>query len=273
MTRKTLGQLTLQLALACGGIVVLLPFAWMVLASFKTPDEVLSTSLLPTHWTIANYRVAFGQVPWARYYINTFTVTAAIVIGQVLVAVPAGYALARLRFRGAHLGLWTIVAAISVPPQAIAIPVYLGLSRAGLIDTRWALVLPFVGSALGIFLFRQFLLSVPQSLFDAARIDGVGEIAMAFRLALPLLRPAIGAFAALATISHWNEFFWPTLVLNSDRAAPVSYGVARFADQQFGNNYGVEMASGVVAVVPLIVLFLLVQRPFARGMALHASYQ
>jgi multiple sugar transport system permease protein len=272
MTRGLRRQGAVHAALAVGAVFVLLPFVVMVLTSLHPDREVLSGGLLTGTWTLDNYSTALREVPWARYYLNGAIVTVAIFLGQVASSVPAAYALARLRFRGRSAGMALVLVCLMIPAQVTAIPVYLLLSKVGMVDTRTALIVPFVGSAFGIFLFRQFLLSVPQSLFDAARVDGVSEMGMAWRVAWPVLKPAVVAFGVFSVATHWNDFAWPTFVLRSTDAATVPYGIARFAGEAGAAgggtpvSYGAQMAAATLAIVPLLVGFVLAQRQFVRGM-------
>lgn len=248
-----------------------LPFVWMLMASLRTEADLFSGSLLPRELTLGNFERALQDVPWTRYYLNGAIATTATFLGQVVLCVPAAYALARLRFRGSRLGLWLVLACLMVPPQITAVPVYVMLAQVGLVDTRTALVLPFLGSAFGIFLFRQFLLRVPDSVFEAARLDGAGHLATLWDVVVPALRPAIVSFAIFSFTIHWNDYFWPSVMLRSDAAATVPYGVVRFTSLEAGVDYGTQMAAATLAVLPLVVAFVLAHRRFIAGLSLSTS--
>jgi multiple sugar transport system permease protein len=261
-------QLTLHALLALGAVVILAPFAWMLSSAFKPEADVFSGSLIPAHPTLANFEAVLERVPLGRYYLNSVLVCAAIFAAQALVCLPAAYALARLRFRGRELSLWLVLACLMIPPQVTAIPIYLLFSRLGMLDSLASLIVPFAGSAFGIFLLRQFILTIPQSLFDAARLDGVGSLAMVRTVVLPLVKPALTSFAIFSVVTHWNDYFWPSVVLRSTDHATIPYGVVQFATVEAGSQYGAQMAAAVLAIAPLIAGFLFAQRQFIQGVAL-----
>lgn len=266
-SQQVLDRIALHAALLAGAALVLVPFVLMVTTSFKPEQAVFSDGLLPTSATLDNYRFVLDSVPAGRYVLNSLVVTGVIVTAQLIVCVPAGYALARLRFRGARALLWMVLACLMIPAQAIAIPVYVMLNTVDLIDTRAGLIVPFLSSAFGIFLLRQFFLRVPEEIFDAARIDGVGGFSMVWRIAVPLARPAIAAFTAFSIVSHWNDFFWAFLILRTGEAATVPFAIAAFSFEEAGTLYGAQMAAATMAIVPLLLLFLCVQHHFAHGIA------
>ncbi|MGW3949553.1 carbohydrate ABC transporter permease [Streptomyces sp. NPDC004752] len=191
-----------------------------------------------------------------------------IFICQLATAVPAGYALARLQFRGKSFLFWIVLACFIVPPQVAAIPNYVILAHAGLNDSIAGLIVPYTCTGFGIYLMRQFILSIPQSLFDAARLDRVGPIAMVWRVVLPNVKPAILALAVFSVIYNWNDLFWPSLILRSNTHGTVPYGISLFASQESGSNYGAQMAAATLAVIPLLLGFLACQKHFVRGLAL-----
>lgn len=273
MSRVRWSQVGLHLALGTAGLFVLMPFAWMVLTSLTPENRVLAPGLLPGEFTLENFRIVLDTVPIGRYYFNGIVVTGTIFIGQVLVCVPAAYALARLRFRGSDLGLWTVLASLAVPPQVTALPIYFLFSRTGWLDTWLALIVPFVASAFGIFLLRQFFLTIPQSVIDAARIDGATTFTLLWRVLAPMIRPAIVSFGIFSVVFHWNDLFWPLFFLRSNDLATVPYGIADFvaAGSAGGTQYGAQMAASVLAVVPLLAGFLIAQRQIVEGVALSGS--
>lgn len=269
--KARLHQLLLHLALAAGAAVVLAPFAEMVSTAFTPESQVLAGPLVPREPTLENFRFVLETVPIWRYYLNGVVVAATIFLGQLLVCVPAAYALARLRFRGSVLGLWTVLVCVMVPTQATALPVYVLLAELGLLDTRTGLIVPFLGSAFGVFLLRQFFLTIPQSVFDAARLDGAGTLATLVSVVVPMARPALISFGIFSIVTHWNDYFWPFFTLRTDRVATVPYAIAAFVNAEAGNRYGAQMAAAVLAVVPLLIGFLLAQRQFIEGVALGGA--
>ena len=265
-------QISLHMVLAIGAVFMLLPF-WLMLRTSVTPaDEIFSGNMLALgSMTLDNYRRVFTEVPIARYYFNGILVVVAIFIGQLVICIPAAYALARLHFRGQTAGLWLVLGAMLIPYQVTAIPVFVLLSELGLINSLGALILPFVGSAFSVFLLRQFFLSIPASVFESARLDGASPIRTLFAIVLPMARPAIATFGVFSFVSHWNDYFWPSFVLRSDAAATVPFGIVQFLNQDLGSEYGPQMAAATLTVVPLLIGFLLAQKQFMAGMAMSSG--
>ncbi|MGW3957813.1 carbohydrate ABC transporter permease [Streptomyces sp. NPDC004752] len=264
-SRRLIGQLARHLLLAVGGFVMLLPFAVMLKTAFTAGGGSFRNGL--SGFTVANFTTVWAQQPWLHLYINTAVMTALIFLGQVVFGLPAGFALARREFAGKKVAMLLVVACLVVPEQVIALPNYVLLSRLHWTDTLAALVVPFTGSAFAVFLFRQFVLTIPQSLFDAARLDGVGPLALVWRVALPNVRPALVALGVFSVVSHWNDLFWPSVMLQTDKAATVPYAVATYANSEGFSNYGGQMATATLAVLPLLLAFLATQRQFVRGIA------
>ncbi|MGW3954577.1 carbohydrate ABC transporter permease [Streptomyces sp. NPDC004752] len=259
---------SLRAVLAAGAVFMLTPFALMALAAVTPNKRLKPGSVSLSGFTLDNFRQAWHDVDWPGLYLNTVLVVAVVFMAQVLTSLPAGYALARLRFRNRELSFWMVMLCLAIPPQVTGIPVFYALSKVNLLDSYTSLVLPSVGSAFGIFLFRQFVLSLPQSVFDAARLDRTGPVAMVWRIVLPNVRPALAAFAVFTVVGHWNDLFWPSVLLRSDRAATVPYGIARYASPDSLSSYGTQMAAATLATLPLLLFFLLVQRQLVRGIAL-----
>lgn len=254
--------------LAAGAVVMLAPFVVMVSISLKPPGEIFAPGfrLLPEQWyVVENWREAFTRVPLARFLLNGVIVTAAIFACQVLAALPMAYALAKLRFRG-RAGLFALVlAGLLVPPQVPAIPLYIAMWQAGLIDTYAGIVLPSTISVFGIFLMRQFFRTVPDDLVHAARIDGLSEFAIVWRIMVPTAIPALSAFAVLSVVWNWNEYFWPLIVVQSQHLATPPLGIAFFQNAEAGTNYGPLMAGATAITLPLVLAFLVASRRFVEG--------
>ncbi|CAH1667318.1 carbohydrate ABC transporter permease [Chelatococcus asaccharovorans] len=271
-TRSRIMQAGIHIALAAGAVFMLLPFWLMLRTSFTAPDQIFSGNVLTlTHFSLDNYARVFAEVPLLRYYLNGFVVVGTIFLGQVVICVPAAYALSRLRFAGRELGLWIVLAAMMVPYHATAIPIYVLLSQFGLINTHGALILPFIGSAFSVFLLRQFFLSIPQSVFESARLDGASPYRILIHIVFPMARPAIITFGILSFVSHWNDYFWPSFVLRNDFAATVPFGIVRFLDQELGADYGPQMAAATLTVLPLLIGFLIAQRQLIAGIAMSSG--
>ncbi|SDE16585.1 carbohydrate ABC transporter permease [Rhodospira trueperi] len=270
MKRSVTGTDTLALVgLLLGAAVVLLPFVWMVSLSLKPADEIFTrgVDLLPSRLEWQNYVDAFTQVDLARYLMNGVIVCGGILVFQTLFAVPCAFALAHRRFVGRQVIFGLVLAGLLVPFHVTAIPIFLGLAELRLINTYTALIAPFVASVFGIFLFRQFMARLPADLFDAARVDGLSETAIVWRIAFPLAMPAATAFAVFSVTAHWNDLFWPLIVVTDPDLATPPRGIVFFRDAEAGDNVGPLMAAAVIVTAPLIAGFLLAQRTFTRGIA------
>ena len=269
-SRWLIGQLVRHVLLAAGGVVMLLPFVVMVKTAFTATGSTFHSGLF-AGFTWANFATVWAQQPWLRFYTNTVVMTALIFVAQVVIGLPAGFALARHEFAGKKVATLLVMACLVVPAQVIALPNYVLLARLGWTDTLAALVVPFAGSAFAVFLFRQFVLTIPQSLFDAARLDGDGPIALVWRVALPNVRPALVALGVFSVVSHWNDLFWPSVMLQTDHAATVPYAIATYATTESFSDYGAQMAAATLAVLPLLLAFLVAQRQFVRGIAFSVN--
>ncbi len=253
--------------LFAGAALILLPFFWMLSLSLKPADEIFAPNIdfFPSRLEWRNYAKAFQEVPLLRFLMNGVIVCGAILFFQILFAVPCAYALAHRRFfaRNAIFGL--VVAGLLVPYHVTAIPLFLGLAKLDLLNTYSALVIPFVASVFGIFLFRQFFASLSTDIIDAARIDGLSETAIVWRIAFPLAWPAISAFAVFSVVAHWNDLFWPLIVVSDPNLATPPRGILYFRDEEAGSDFGPLMAAATMVTAPLVLGFLLAQRRFIQG--------
>ncbi|MGR3436155.1 MAG: carbohydrate ABC transporter permease [Shimia sp.] len=260
--------------LLVAGIVTLAPFVYMLAVSLAPSGQVYAGTLLPLPSPAAaveNYATAFRDVPLARYMANGAFVCAVILVAQVTIAAPAGYALAKLPFRGRPVLLAMVITALMIPMQVPAIPLYVAVAYAGLLNTYTALIVPFVISAFAIFLFRQFFLSYPDEVLDAARLDGMSELGIVWRLMVPAAWPAVAAFATISIINHWNDLYWPLVVITDPSMMTPPLGLATFASTgETTGNVGALMAGGVVVTLPLVVAFAIFQRTLIRGLGLGA---
>lgn len=257
--------------LLAGAAAMLSPFVVMIAISLKPPGEVFAPvfTLLPEQWHAwQNYRDAFTKVPLARFLLNGFIVTFSIFAVQAATALPMAYALAKLRWAGRDASFVMVMLALLVPPQVPAIPLYIAFWQAGILDSYAAIILPSTISVFGIFLMRQFFRTVPDDLIAAARMDGMGEFGITWRIMLPTALPALAAFACLSFIWNWNEFFWPFIAIQSEHLATPPLGIAFFSNAEAGTNWGPLMAAATVVTAPLALAFLLAQRAFVRGVTM-----
>ena len=269
--RSNLGQVLRHLLLIAGLVIMLAPFVWMISTSLKPPNEIFSTklSLLPNNWAATeNYTKALTKVPLLRYLLNGVIVTGAIFLLQLLVSLPAAYALAKLRFPGRELLMALVIAALCVPVQALALPLFVGLAKANLLNTYFAQMAPFFLSVFAIFLFRQSFRSYPDEIIEAARMDGFTEMEICWRLVLRGSLPSLAAFAVFSVVAHWNDLYWPMIVVSDTALAPPPLGMLFFSDVETGANYGALMAGAAMITAPMIVCFLLARRNFIAGITM-----
>ena len=271
MTGRGLGPIAGALrhvVLMAGAVIMLSPFVWMLLSSFKPQSEILTAELtfLPQRWAaIENYTTVWTRVPMGRFLLNGAIVTASIFALQVLVNLPCAYALAKLRFRGRRALFAVVLLGLLIPMHATAIPIYILFHHAGILNSYAALILPFAISMFGIFMLRQFFMTVPDDLIDAARIDGVSEFGIVWRVMLPTAMPAVTAFGIFSVVAHWNDYFWPLIAVGTRDLYTPPLGAAFFRLNDGGTEYGVLMAAATIVIMPLVAAFLLAQRRFIEG--------
>ena len=258
------------LLLAALGLLVLAPYVWMVSASLKPLDELFRSSLVlwpERFFAVENYGKVFARVPVFQYLWNGVVVCAGILAFQLLFAVPAGYALAKLRFPGRDIAFGAVMLGLLVPPHVPALPLYVAFSEMGLLNTYAALILPFTSSAFAVFLFRQFFKALPDELIHAARLDGMSEAGIVWRVVLPNAWPAATAFAIFSVVAHWNDLFWPLIVVEGPSRATPALGVLFFRSDEAGDDFAALMAAAVIMTAPLVLAFLFAQRRFVEGIA------
>ncbi|MEV6635644.1 carbohydrate ABC transporter permease [Actinoplanes sp. NPDC051470] len=257
----------LHTVLIAASLAMVVPFVWQIITSLKTLSAATAVppSLLPEgHW--ANYGRVFDLLPFGTQFLNTVIMALARTLGQVLFCSMAAYAFARLRFPGKRVLFAVILSVLMVPPQLFIIPQYQIMSDLGWLNSLQALIVPGLFSAFGVFLLRQFFLSLPVELEEAARIDGAGPLRIYWSIVLPLARPGLVALAVLTLLWSWNDLFWP-LVVNSDPSTmTLSAGLASLQGQ-YQTDYPVLMAGSLLASLPVIVVFVFLQRQFIQGIA------
>ena len=286
------GEFIKHVILLVGALVVILPFYLMISYSLKSPVEIAtntgglfgaqemmtdprclkagnSEADCTMRPIVYNYSAAFTEAPLLRYLFNGVVVTASIFFIQVLIALPCAYALSKLKFWGRDVVFGLVLFCLLIPVHAIALPLYVMLAKLGLTNTYAALVIPWTISVFGIFLMRQFFMTVPDDLIDAARVDGMSEFAIVWRVMLPTAIPALLAFAIFSVVAHWNDYFWPRMVITGDlNLMTPPLGLRMFKSDLDGNEYGPMMAAATVVVAPLVVAFLLAQRRFIEGITM-----
>lgn len=249
-------------------LFMLMPFIWMLSLSIKPPDELFQAgiSLWPdTFYGVENFSQALKTVPIGRFMANGVFVAIAVLILQITIAVPCAYALAKLRFPGREVFFAMVLVGLLIPQEVLGLPLFILFHKLGLLDTYAALILPFSVSPFAIFLFRQFFKTVPDDIIHAARLDGLSEVSIVWRIMVPTAISAIVAFAILSAISRWNNLFWPSIAVSSEELMPPALGIAFFHNEEAGNDYGALMATATLVVAPLVIAFFLVQRRFIES--------
>jgi len=262
------------LALAWVGVVLLacsmvVPFLYMASTSLMDEFEVLRypPAVLPAHPTLANYPGALTALPFGRFFLNSAILATCVVIGQLLTSATAAYAFARLRFPGRDRVFLAFLSVLMVPAIVLLIPRFLIVNALGWVDSYAGLISTELVSVWGIFLLRQFFLTMPRELEDAARLDGAGEWTIFWRVALPLSKPALATLAVFAFVDQWKNFLWPLIVTRSTPLQVVEVGIASFHGLYY-TNWPYQMAVALSAILPLVVLFFFAQRYFIQGIQL-----
>jgi multiple sugar transport system permease protein len=264
--RRLLSLLATHAVLMFGAVFMLLPFVWMLMTSLKSPGEIFSAdfTLWPRRFSaVENYERALTTAPLLRFALNGFIICFGILLVQLLVAIPAAYALAKLKFPGRNLLFILVLLGLCIPVQVPALPLYIALANLGLLNTYFAIMFPFFLSVFAIFLFRQFFKSFPDDIIHAARLDGMSECEIVWRIVVPSAWPAIAAFSVFSAVAHWNDLYWPLIVVSDTRLAPPPLGMMFFADAETGSNYG-----ALTATAPLVIAFLVARRRFIEGITM-----
>jgi multiple sugar transport system permease protein len=248
--------------------LMLLPFFWMLSASLKLDKDVFRFPIewIPSDPQWSNYVKIWTRIPFLTFFFNTSKLTVIITLLQLFTSSFAAYAFAKLDFSGRDTLFLAYIASIAVPWQVYMVPQFIFMSRLDLVDTHLALILLQAFSAFGVFLMRQFYVSIPNELSDAARIDGLSEYGIYFRIMLPLSKPALATLTIFTFVSVWNDFMGPLIYLNSESQKTIQLGLRMFI-QQYSADYALIMAASLVSLIPVIILFLSFQRFFVEGIA------
>ena len=268
-TRKALAWVAEHALLIVIATLFILPIVFVFLTSLMSSNQALTASIIPKTWEWGNYLKVFQTVPLLQWFGNSALYAVLATAFMLVSSVPAAYALARIKFRGANVIFLAIIIAMLLPPQVTAIPVYVLWSQLHLTGTLWPLILPnLLGDAFSIFLLRQFFLTIPPEYADAARIDGCGEWGVLTRVVVPMAKPGIAAAAIFLFFHSWNDYYGPLLYTSENEANwPVAYGLATFRGAH-GTDWSMTMAMTILVMVPVVVIFFFAQRIFVEGIAL-----
>ncbi|NJP46738.1 carbohydrate ABC transporter permease [Actinacidiphila epipremni] len=264
----TVGRALMYVFLAVLAVLILLPFGWMASSSVKADRDVFTVPIqwIPKSYHWQNFTDIWTQIPLATYLENSVLLSVVITFLQVLTGSFAAYGFAKMRFPGRDALFMGYIATIAVPWQAYMVPQYIIMQKLGLVNTRWSLILIQAFGAFGVFLMRQFYLTIPDEISEAARLDGLSEYGIWARIMLPLSKPALASLALLTFVNTWNDYMGPFIYLTDNNLWTVQIGLRSFIGQ-YDAQYAMIMAGSVISVVPILVIFLLGQRYFVRGIA------
>jgi len=272
--RRTIeiGGLLATIAIWVAGIVMVTPMIWMVLSSFKSQSDILSLNptFFPQHPTLDAYSTVFSdpENPLGTYFRNSLIVSTAVTAFVLFTSTLAGYVFAKFRFFGKGFLFVLILSSLMVPFQVVVIPLYLIIRDLNLFNTLWALIIPNMVSAFGIYLMRQFMEGLPNALIEAARLDGASEFGIYWRIILPQVLPALTALGIFNFKYMWNDYLWPLVAINDQAHATLALGMAQFAVGQHGTRFDLTLAVATLSALPIVVLFVVFQRQFVQGISL-----
>jgi len=249
-------------------LIWLVPFAWAVIISLRPDSEITANpvSLWSDHWNLHAYTSAWTTSPIGWWYLNSFIISTLSVISTVVVCSMIGFGLAHLHFRGKSVAFAVILAGLMLPTEALVLPQFMEFRTIHLLGTYWALILPAIAAPVAVFVFYAFLKQIPVTLIEAARVEGAGWWRVYYQICMPLLRPAISAVAILTFITTWNAFLWPLLVLTQTKSETITVGLSSLIGGS-AIQYAETMASSVLGFLPLLAVFLILQRQIVQGVA------
>ncbi|RFU94097.1 carbohydrate ABC transporter permease [Sphaerochaeta halotolerans] len=249
-------------------LATLLPVLWVVLSSFKPQSELFRVPLtfLPQKWTVQNYVSSLQAGNFPVYFSNTVFVAVVSTFITVMVNLMAGYALAKYIFKGRNLIFTIMIATLMIPLQVIMIPIFLQLKNFGMLNSLWGIIIPPAATPTGVFLARQYLVNLPDSLIEAARIDGAKEYSIFFRIILPMSKPIVATIAIFSFMWRWNDYLWPLIVITDNKKQTIQQALANFVGQ-LQINWSDLLAMTTIAIIPVIIVFLAFQRFFFSGIA------
>jgi multiple sugar transport system permease protein len=266
-SRRSVGDRIVLYVLALLSAIILIgPLLWMLSSSLKSPSEVLANppTLLPHEWRFQNYVDVFHQVPFGRYLFNSFFVATTVTVVALLFHSMAAYSLARLKFPGRDKIFLGMLMTLMVPFTVIAVPLFIIVNWLGWVDTYQGLIIPMIPHAFGIFLLRQFYLSIPRELEEAAIVDGASLPRVYWSIILPLSRPVLAALGVFFFLANWNNFLWPLIVTQNQKLWVVQLGIQQFRGEH-GSDYNLIMAASTCAALPTLILFFVLQKRLVEG--------
>lgn len=266
--KKLLSKSLIYILLIIGAIFILVPFLWMISTSLKPSNEVL---IMPPKWIPSkimweNYKVAWEAAPFKIYFKNSLIVTICVTLGELITTILAAFAFSRIEFKGRDLIFTLLVATMMVPGEVLTIPNFVTLSKLGWIDSYKALIIPWCASVYSIYLLKQHFMSIPEELYNAAKIDGCTDFKFLWTIMVPLASPAIITLVILKVISSWNSFLWPLIVTNSQEMRTLPVALSAFTNE-FGTDYNVLMAATNIIVLPVMIFYIILQKHIIAGVS------
>jgi multiple sugar transport system permease protein len=267
--RRRMLKIILNVILAVGGVGMIYPFIWMIFSSFKPNIEVINFSLrlIPHEWTLRHYRLVFEELSMLRGYINSIIVASIVTSIVVFSSCAAGYLFAKLKFRGRDTLFLYIIASLMIPPQIGVIPLYFLAAKMHVINTYMGLAFPFIMSAFGIFLMRQFITGIPDSLIDAAKVDGASDWRVYISIIIPLCKSAIAVVGILTFIWSWDEFIWPLVITSQNEMKTLPLLLAHFTAAE-AQRPGQSLAACTIVIFPVLIVYGFFRRFFVRGLSM-----
>jgi ABC-type glycerol-3-phosphate transport system permease component len=253
------------------GLLVAMPIFIAIFASFKLPADITNypPTILPEEWTVENYVTAWTSTPFGRFFLNSVVQTGIIVVANILFSILAAYAFSFLHFPGRDILFYLVVGSLMIPFQLTFIPNFVLVTEWGWANTFQGLTAPFLASAFGVFMLRQFFLSVPKDLHDSARIDGASNWRFLWQILVPISKGSISAFGIFSFLGAWSQYLWPLIITSEENWRTIQIGLRFFLfDQERGADWGAIMASAVIALIPTLLVFLIAQRQLVKGIAM-----
>jgi multiple sugar transport system permease protein len=257
----------IYVVLTVGGVITAFPFLWMVLTSLKTFSDVFQPGIFPANPTFENYVQVLTKTGFLRWFANSIGVAAVTTLSVLFFDSLVGYTLAKMKFPGKELIFLLILSTVMIPTEMLVIPWYVGALKLHIADSYFAIALPGLISAFGVFLMRGFFEGIPDELFDAARVDGMGEFGLFTRIGLPLVKPALAALGIFTFLGNYNAFLWPLIIIQSSELRTLPIGISLFSGES-GAQWQLIMAASSLAVVPVLIVFGIFQRQIIEGVVL-----
>jgi ABC-type glycerol-3-phosphate transport system permease component len=270
-SRSRFADVPVHIALLLIGLAIATPIIIAFFMSFTPLREIVgraNPSVIPDTWTFANYEKAWNATPFGRFVLNSFIQTGVITAAQVFFSILAGYAFAMFEFRGKNALFVLVIGSLIVPFELTFIPNFLLISDLGWANTYAGLTVPFLASAFGVFMMRQFFMSLPRDLYDAAKIDGAGDWKYLWAVMAPLSKGAISAFTIFSFLSAWNQYLWPLIITNDESMRTAQIGIRFFlVNQERATDWGAIMAGAVIVMIPTLIVFIVAQKQLVKGIA------